>query len=206
MPASELMGHENGCEERYEVCKYCWRAARATCQSLRPVLLARCRISHLSSVLNPTPCDESAFTGPRRARAKAVCRSARRVPILSESICATSALCSPQSLAPTLLRYTLHARCMLCMLHAARYAEHPSCMQLAAHCMLRAFRSAACWSGARTPAVQVSGFSPRLTAGRPPRPHSVLPSEWRRTCRHMPLNASCGRDRSGRMRRSSLYE
>jgi hypothetical protein len=55
-----------------------------------------------------------------------VCRSARRVPILSESICATTALCSPQSLAPTLLRYTLHARCMLCMLPAARYAEHPT--------------------------------------------------------------------------------
>ena len=160
----------------------------------------------LIHVLNPTPCDESAFTGPRRARAKAVCRSARRVPILSESICATSALCSPQSLAPTLLRYTLHARCMLCMLPAARYAEHPTLHAASRTLHAARISSAACWSGARTPAVQVSGFSPRLTAGRPPRPHSVLPSEWRRTCRHMPLNASCGRDRSGRMRRSSLYE
>ena len=101
--------------------------------------------------------------------------------------------------------HSTHAACFVCCpLHAT--LNTPRCMQLAAHCMLRAFRSAACWSGARTPAVQVSGFSPRLTAGRPPRPHSVLPSAWRRTCRHMPLNASCGRDRSGRMRRSSLYE
>ena len=125
MPASELMGHENGCEERYEVCKYCWRAARATCQSLRPVLLARCRISHLSMCSTPLLAmkvrlrDLDEHERRQCADRPVECQYCQRA-FVQLPLCAHHNPWLPRCCA------SLHARCMLCMLPAARYAEHPT--------------------------------------------------------------------------------
>ena len=140
MPASELMGHENGCEERYEVCKYCWRAARATCQSLRPVLLARCRISHLSMCSTPLLAmkvrlrDLDEHERRQCADRPVECQHCQRA-FVQLALLAHNNPWLPRCCAT----HSTHAACFVCCpLHATLHS--PRCMQLAAHCMLRAFR------------------------------------------------------------------
>ena len=149
MPASELMGHENGCEERYEVCKYCWRAARATCQSLRPVLLARCRISHLSMCSTPLLAmkvrlrDLDEHERRQCADRPVECQHCQRA-FVQLALLAHNNPWLPRSCAT----HCTHAACFVCCLLHACYAAHPTLH--AASRTLHATRiSAAWWAGAR---------------------------------------------------------